>query len=142
MKIVKIVKIVSLAVVAVALIGATSSGKRNMSRHFLGLWEGVDVNDGSLRTVSITDQNRDGVLEVASRDTFWTLCDGDRGLELASGDVGYDGVLTTSGTITCFEAGSELEVMQTYEISRRERTLFATPLGTGLMPVTLHRVSP
>ena len=113
-----------------------------MSRHFLGLWEGVDVNDGSRRTVSITDQNRDGVLEVASRDTFWTLCDGDRGLELATGDVGYDGVLTTSGTVTCFEDGSELEVMQTYELSRRERTLFATPLGTGLMPVTLHRVSP
>ncbi len=109
--------------------------------HLLGLWEGVDVNDGSKRTISITDRDDDGVFEVASRDTYWTLCQGDRGIEVASGEVRRDGVLATDGLVMCFETGDEIPVHQTYEYSRDEDTLFATPDGTNLIPITLHRVS-
>ena len=136
-----VLKTAFLAAVSLALLAATADGGRKAPRRFLGLWEGVDVNDGSRRTISITDRNRDGVLEVAARDTFWTLCDGDRGLELATGGVRNDGVLATQGVVTCFEDGTEIDVMQTYELSRRDRTLLATAVGTGLLPATLHRVS-
>ena len=107
----------------------------------LGLWEGVDINDGSKRTISITDRDGDGTFEVASRDTFWTLCDGDRGLELAAGDVRADGVLETAGLVTCFNGVPGVPVQQTYEFSRRDDTLLATPHGTTLRAITLHRVS-
>jgi len=99
------------------------------------------VNDGGKRTVSITDNDGDGILEVASRDTYWTLCDGDRGLELATGRVGRDGVLETDGEVTCFDSMPPLPIHQTYELSKRDDTLLATPVGTSLLPVTLHRVS-
>ena len=130
---------------AAAVVLSVSAGSLDRApaanRHFLGLWEGVDVNDGSKRTVSITDHDDDGIFEVDSRDSFWTLCEGDRGLERATGGVRPDGVLETDGLVTCFSNGITVPVDQTYEYSRREDTLFATPGGTPLMPVTLHRVS-
>lgn len=132
--------ILSLVALVLALT-AVGANRGSSNRQFLGLWEGVDVNDGSLRAISITDRDKNGVLEVAARDSFWTLCDGDRGLELATGGVRGDGVLETDGLVTCFEGGEEVSVQQTYEYSRREDTLFATPGGTSLVPITLHRVS-
>ena len=133
----RVMMILFVATVAVVMLAAGGTKSRSVERHFLGLWEGVDVNDGSKRTISITDHNRDGVLEVASRDSYWTLCNGDRGIELAAGGVRRDGVLATDGLVTCFEDGSEVFVMQTYEFSKREDTLFATPIGTHLIPITL-----
>jgi len=129
-----------ITMVSAALLGAGGRYQRS-NRQFLGLWEGVDVNDGSKRTISITDHDEDGVIEVAARDTYWTLCDGDRGIELATGGVRHDGVLATNGVVTCFETLDEVRVMQTYELSRQKDTLFATPHGTSLIPITLHRVS-
>jgi len=133
-----------LLVILVALIVTMGAGTaRGQSSHpqFLGLWEGVDPNDGSKRTISIADRDGDGTFEVASRDTYWTLCDGDRGLELASGGVRADGVLETAGLVTCFDGAPGIPVQQTYEFSRRDHTLLATPHGTTLLPITLHRVS-
>lgn len=132
-----------LSLATILAVSSAAGGGRSsaVNRHFLGLWEGVDVNDGSKRTISITDPDGDGILEVASRDTYWTLCSGDRGIELATGGVRHDGVLETKGRVTCYEDQSGVDIMQTYEFSRREGTLFATPLGTGLIPITLHRVS-
>lgn len=135
----RFVPAVLVAVVVAA--GAAPLQTQSSNRNFLGLWEGVDINDGSLRTVSITDADGDGMLEAASRDTYWTLCDDDQGLELAAGVVGADGVLTTNGLVTCFNGAPGVAVQQTYEFSRREDTLFATPHGTTLLPVTLHRVA-
>ena len=132
----------TLLVAPLAILTLGAGGARGKSPGgFRGLWEGVDVNDGSKRTISITDRDRDGLLEVASRDSYWTLCDGDRGLEYATGRVGRDGVLTTEGEVTCFDDRLPLPIEQTYELSRRDDTLFATPVGTGLVPITLHRVS-
>lgn len=133
--------VATISAIAVAGDGNGGGSGQGASRHFLGLWEGVDVNDGSLRHISITDHDRDGVFEVASRDTYWTLCDGDRGIELAVGGVGRDGVLSTDGWVTCFETGIELPVQQTYRYSRHDDTLLATPSVPNLVPITLHRAS-
>ena len=136
----RIVAVLFIAVVSATMLGASGKHQRS-NRQFLGLWEGVDVNDGSKRTISITDHDDDGVVEVAARDTYWTLCEGDRAIELATGGVRHDGVLATNGIVTCFDTLEEVRVMQTYELSRRNDTLFATPHGTPLLPITLHRVS-
>ena len=134
-----------LSVLVVSLIGlatlGAAGGGQTSPRPFLGLWEGVDVNDGSQRTISITDRDSDGQVEVDSHDTYWTLCAGDRGLERATGSVLRDGVLETTGLVTCFDSGVQVPVTQTYELSRRDDTLLATPHGTSLTAITLHRVS-
>jgi hypothetical protein len=132
-----------LIIILTALITTVGVGTANgqANRHFLGLWEGVDINDGSKRTISITDLDGDGTFEVMSRDSFWTLCDGDRGLEWATGGVRRDGVLETDGFVTCFDDAPPLPIRQTYEFVRREDTLVATPHVTTLVPIVLHRVS-
>jgi hypothetical protein len=126
-----------------ALITIVGAGTANGQAHarFLGLWEGVDINDGSKRTISITDIDGDGAFEVMSRDTFWTLCNGDRGLESATGRVRRDGVLETEGLVTCFDGAPPLPIRQTYELLRREGSLLATPQSATLVPIVLHRVS-
>ena len=134
-----------IAVVSMTMLAASGMGGRNSTRDFLGLWEGVDVNDGSKRSISITDHDGDGVVKVAARDTYWTLCQGDRGLETAMGRVDRDGMLKTDGTVVCFDAfgnvESEADVKQVYKLSRRERTLVAAAITTTLIPITLHLVS-
>ena len=132
-----------LPVILMGLVVTMGAGARDQSsnRIFLGLWEGVDINDGSKRTISITDRAGDGMFEVASRDTFWSLCNDDHGLELAEGPVRPDGVLETTGLVTCFDGAPGVPVQQTYEFSRQEDTLLATPHGTTLQAITLHRVS-
>ena len=134
-----------LSVLVVSVLGLATLGaadRDHMShRPLLGLWEGVDVNDGSKRTVSIADADGDGQIEVNSHDTYWTLCAGDRGLERATGGVRRNGVLETNGIVTCFDSGVQVAVTQTYELSNRGGTLLATPLGTSLTAIVLHRVS-
>jgi hypothetical protein len=41
---------------------------------FIGLWEGIDPDDGSTVQVSISDINNDGVLEIVAREGFFTVC--------------------------------------------------------------------
>lgn len=134
-----------LTVLVVSVIGLATIGAADRDqpshRPFLGLWEGVDVNDGSRRTISISDRDGDGQVEVNSHDTYWTLCAGDRGLEHATGGVRRDGVLETTGLVTCFESGVQVAVTQTYELAKRDDTLLGTPQGTSLTAIILHRVS-
>ena len=49
------------------------------SREFVGVWQGVDPEDGSLQTVTITETEQRKV-RVLVHDTWFTLCGGDRGL--------------------------------------------------------------
>lgn len=141
----RVLGVLFITIVSMTMLAASGIRSRNANRHFLGLWEGVDVNDGSKRSISITDRDRDGIFEVAARDTYWTLCQGDRGLEAAMGSIRYDGVLETEGLVTCWDESGGIEtqvkVTQEYQYSRRANTLYATAVGTGLIPITLHRVS-
>lgn len=41
---------------------------------FLGFWEGVDPLDGSVVQSSITDIDKDGVIEVYQREGFFSVC--------------------------------------------------------------------
>lgn len=79
----------------------------------VGLWQGIDTVDGSIRTISITGPDEEGVFEVLANDTFWTLCEGSRGLQRAHGPIDDDGVLRTEGSLECAN-GESLEEVWTY----------------------------
>lgn len=80
---------------------------------FAGLWEGVDIVDGSLRTVAIADLDGDGVWDVHAHDTYWTLCEGPQGVAVMTGTIEADGVLRVKGTVRCPD-GKEIEGESTY----------------------------
>ena len=62
--------LVSLAATLVFPSSASAVGKR----FFIGLWEGIDIEDGSALLLSISDTDGDGILEVRATDTFFSNC--------------------------------------------------------------------
>lgn len=80
---------------------------------FAGLWEGVDIVDGSLRTVAIADLDGDGIWDVHAHDTFWTLCAGPQGIAAMTGTIEADGVLRVKGIVRCPD-GKEIDGEATY----------------------------
>jgi hypothetical protein len=120
------------------MVSADSGGSGN---YFVGLWEGVDVNDGSRRTVSISDNDRDSVFELSQYDTFWSLCGDDRGVTAGSATLGADGRLHFVGTLTCLSTAQTVPFTVDYQAFRFSDTLLEIPLGVPLQPDTLHRVS-
>ena len=89
--------LVLLSVVLLASIVSADEGSKGRNAYFVGLWEGVDPNDGSRRTVSISDNDRDGVYELIQYDTFWTLCGDDRAVATGTATVGRMVCLTGLG---------------------------------------------
>ncbi len=122
------------------MVNAASSGGGNET-YFIGLWEGVDLNDGSRRTVSISDNDRDGVYDLAQYDTFWTLCGDDRGVTAGSATLGSDGLLHFQGTLTCLSNGTTVPFTVDYQAVRHSDILVEIPVGVPLSPDTLHRIS-
>lgn len=132
--------VIVLAILFVSMVNAAGNGGGNDS-YFIGLWEGVDLNDGSRRTVSISDNDRDGVYDLAQYDTFWTLCGDDRGVTAGSATLGSDGLLHFQGTLTCLSSGLTVPFTVDYQAVRHSDILVEIPVGVPLSPDTLHRVS-
>ena len=65
----------------------------------VGLWEGIDFDDGATHLRSIR-RNKDGTFSVAGNATYFMLCGGtDRGLINGTG-VAENGVLKTKVSLT------------------------------------------
>ena len=110
--------------------------------NFVGLWEGVDPNDGSRRTVSISDNDRDGVYDLQQYDTFWSLCGDDSGVVSGSATLGSDGILHFQGSLTCRSNGVTIPSFAVdYDLVQFSNTLVEIPLGIPLAPATLHQTS-
>ncbi len=104
---------VAAALLVACLLEAAAGYAQDLGEDFVGLWQGVDNVDGSLRTISITDLDGDGILEVRAHDTFWSLCSGDQGNGYTTGRLDDDGVLRTAGSIQC-QSGVEVSLENTY----------------------------
>lgn len=129
------------ALAAIFLVSIVSADSGGSGSYFVGLWEGVDPNDGSRRTISVSDNDRDGVFDVWHYDTFWSLCGDDRGVTAGSATVSAGGVLHYEGTLTCLSTGTQVPFMVDYEAFRFSDTLVEIPIGVPLAPATLHRTS-
>ena len=91
---------------------------------FVGLWEGVDSNDGGHQILSITD-NEDGTLKLLLRDTTYTLCPTDEGVSEGTGIIQPDGTLNSENfTLRCLAT----------------ETLQSTPTSFQLDQGVLHRM--
>ncbi len=145
-----IVVIVVSAMAALSIIftqTASSDGNYNSkgrvgSRFFIGLWGGVDPNDGSEVLASISDNDDDGRLELLWHESRWYRCGGsDNAVVNATGGTVQGGVLSFETTIlSCFETGEETKetviTLHTIESNRKADTIFDTNAN-----VILHRIS-
>ncbi len=72
---------------------------------FIGAWQAVDPEDGSLQTLTIS-RNDDGTAHLLIHDTYFALCNGDRGLGHGTGLLSQAKTLSVSDyRLTCFSSG-------------------------------------
>ena len=88
---------------------AAQADKDRSERRFWGLWESVDALDGSTEQVSISGR-ADGSFDLLWRESYWTICDGRRGILTGTGDVDPDdrNTLVFRMTITCFDPQADV----------------------------------
>lgn len=83
---------------------AISAAPSNLAR-FIGSWQAVDPEDGSLQNLTIS-RNDNGSVQLLVHDSYFALCDGDRGLGQGTGVLTHPRTLTFSDyTLTCFPNG-------------------------------------
>jgi hypothetical protein len=106
----RIIRLMALA----ALVGCTQVRADHKHDALVGLWSGVDNVDGSLRTVSISDPNGNGVYTVLAHDTYWSLCEGDRGIGRTTGSADEYGIIHAAGTVKC-HSGQTIDLKVDFE---------------------------
>lgn len=130
-----VIMIVALCGLA-AMAGPATQGEIHQ---FVGLWEAVDPDDGGHQVLSITD-NGDGTVKLLIYDTFFTLCNGGRGLGQGTG-VPLPGRSLRSDdfTVICFETNQTVPVTRSYSLNP-DGTLSST-VRAPLSPIVYHRIS-
>ena len=105
MRRVSIVLIVLVVVSALAVQDfAGASGNGRSGKVFRGLWEGIDPDDGSSQKILISG-GAGGVFSLVWRESYWTVCDGRRGILEGVGerDPHNRSRLVVQMEITCFD---------------------------------------
>ena len=108
----------------------------------VGLWEGIDLDDGASHLRSIR-RNEDGTFSLTGNATYLMLCGGtDRGLINGTGVV-ENGVLRTKVSLTCFNDGRTIEGLESkYVLDRENGTLTELRQFGVEPPIIFHLISP
>ncbi len=143
--------IVGLTVMAAAtptLAGQANSQNAANGRFFIGFWEGIDPLDGSTVQLSISDNDRDGVFDIISREGFYTICftaqnTKGRGVVIGTGTLVEQGVIEVVADRTCFDDENQIEsVFETFTVIRaapKGAILIIEIPARPLFPIVLHR---
>ena len=120
-----------------------SAGGNGRTRWFTGLWQGVDPVDGSTVVVSLSDLDRDGVLEIAGHESFFFACNGD-GLQTGTATVTKGGTLDARLSLKCRPGPLQfLNTPATFEPYEQDDILvLKVPAeDPATVPIVLHRTS-
>jgi len=122
---------IAVSIVSAILFGAvTAEGdEKDSNRRFWGLWESIDAADGSTEQVSIS-RGADNTFALLWRESYWTICDGRRGILEGSGEVAAKdrNRLVFAIEITCFAPDEVvLEGTLTFDLVGRNMLLASDP---------------
>jgi hypothetical protein len=119
----------------------SADGPRTRAADFIGLWEGVDEDDGSLAQRAITCEE-DRTCRVLGAEQFFSTCDdhGGCGIIEGTGTIEERVLNVPVLTLTCPD-GASFALAAIYSLDRRNGTLIEDTEGE---PATLilHRLSP
>ena len=108
---------------------AAEAGSKNSGSRFWGLWEGIDPADGSSQQISISD-GPDGTFDLLWGESYWTICQGRRGVLNGTGalDPEHRKTLVVQITITCFDPEENiLESAVSFELVGKNLLLATDP---------------
>ena len=119
----------------------SADGPRSRAADFIGLWGGVDEDDGSLAQRAITCE-RDRTGRVLGAEQFFSTCDdhGGRGMLAGVGTL-EDGVINVPEfALTCPD-GTAFTLATIFSLDRRNGTLIEDTDGAPATQI-LNRLSP
>ncbi|TAL39293.1 MAG: hypothetical protein EPN89_20370 [Methylovulum sp.] len=107
---------------------------------FIGLWEGVDPDDGGHQVLSISD-NRQGGVNLLLHDTYFTLCNGGRGVSSGSGTPLRRTLLSEDYKTYCYDTQQTKAGARTYKMNAAGNLLKVDRSSSNLAPVIYHRTN-
>ena len=119
----------------------SADGLRTRAADFVGLWEGVDEDDGSLAQRAITcDEDR--TCRILGAEQFFSSCDehGGRGIIVGVGTLEEGVINVPELTLTCPD-GTSFTLATVFSLDRRNGTLIEDTDGAPATQI-LHRLSP
>ena len=119
----------------------SAEGPRTRAADFIGLWEGVDEDDGSLAQRAITC-DEDGTCRILGAEQFFSSCDehGGRGIIIGVGTLEKGVINVPELTLTCPD-GTRFTLATIFSLDPRNGTLIEDTDGEAATQV-LHRLSP
>ena len=136
---------ISIVVFSIILASNVQAGGIFQKLYFVGLWEGIDPNDGFEAQYSIT-LNSDGTFNIIGRESYTFGCDGPGMIE-AEGVVFKDGVITSEEFfLKCYnvedkEFDKTIQFQTTYKPDKLNGTLIMGTEGSNFLPGILHKIS-
>lgn len=140
MKLCKMIAIATL--ITVGLTGQSVIADNERKIPIVGLWEGIDPDDGGNHLRSIT-RNENGTLSLIGSSTYFTMCDGtDRGVIIGTGVV-ENGVLKAKETLTCYNNGQTIKGLEADYVPDEENgTLTELRNWNMRPPIIFHPAGP
>lgn len=128
--------------ISIGINGQSVLANKEKAIPIVGLWEGIDLDDGASHLRSIR-RNEDGTYSLTGNATYLMLCNGtDRGLINGTGVV-KDGVLKTKVSLKCFNNGRTIKDLESnYILDRKNGTLTEQRLFGVTPPIIFHLISP
>jgi hypothetical protein len=119
----------------------SADGPRTRAADFIGLWAGVDLDDGSFAQRAITC-DRDWTCQVLGSDQFFSFCPDSegRGLLEGVGEIEEGALDLPEFTLTCAD-GTRVGFRTIFSLDRRNGTLIEDTDGPPAT-FTFHRLSP
>lgn len=139
--------IIMLFVVLSIILGSSANADSfDRGFRFIGLWQGVDPDDGSEVQRSIT-LNHDGDFSILGYESYYTGCVGRRGVVTATGTFTRGKLVAEDFTLSCFPRNEEdyppgpFSVPVEYTYNLLNGTLLETYLNGDFIPEILHKIS-
>ena len=105
---------------------------------FIGLWESVDPDDGGHQVLSITDNGQGGV-NLLLFDTYFTLCNGGRGVSKGTGLTHRRTLVSEDYQTYCYDTQTSKTGERLYKINSVGNQLTVDRSSNNLAPVIYHR---
>ena len=108
----------------------------------VGLWEGIDPDDGGNHLRSIT-RNENGTFSLIGRSTYFTLCGGTDHAVITGTGVVENGVFKVNETLTCFNNGRIVgDLDANYVPDRKNGVLTEIRNWNDRPPIIFHPAGP
>ena len=131
---------ITVVVFSLILASTVQAGGLFQKLYFIGLWEGVDLSDGSEVQRLIT-LNRDGTFNIVGREPYTHGCRGERGVVSGTGVLEGGVLVSDDFTLTCFNGYGPFTDRAEYTPDKLNGTLIEEFPDSGFGGESLHKVS-